>query len=114
MVLVYRYSEDFRLHGYSDADYAGCTETRKSTSGLVFRLGQCTISRCSKKQSIIAQSSTESEYVALCSASLEAVWLRRLLAGVGFKQKEPTIIYEDNQSAISFTKSTRPQLNQTY
>ena len=105
--LVYRCSENFRLYGYSDADYAGCTETRKSTSGLVFLLGQCTISWRSKKQSIIAQSSTESEYVALCSAAQEAVWLRRLLAGIGFKQEGPTIIHEDNQSAISLSRNPR-------
>ena len=105
--LVYRYSEDFRLYGYSDADYAGCIETKKSTSGLVFRLGQCTISWRSKKQSIIAQSSTESEYVALCSAAQEAVWLRRLLAGIGFEQKGPTIVHEDNQSAMSLSRNPR-------
>jgi len=45
-------------------------------------------------------SSTEAEYVALCEAVTEVVWLRRLLPSIGFPQLEPTIIYEDNKSAI--------------
>ena len=105
--LVYRHSDTFCLYGYSDADYAGCQETRKSTSGHVFRLGGCTVSWRSKKQSIIAQSSTESEYVALCSAAQEAVWLRRLLSGIGFHQDAPTLLYEDNQSAILLSKNPK-------
>ena len=105
--MVYRHSDTFCLYGYSDADYAGCKETRKSTSGHVFRLGGCTVSWRSKKQSIIAQSSTESEYVALCSAAQEAVWLRRLLSGIGFHQDAPTLLYEDNQSAILLSKNPK-------
>ena len=56
----------FSLQGFVDADLAGDVSTRKSTSGYVFRLGGATIS---KHQPIVALSSTEAEYVALCSAA---------------------------------------------
>ena len=107
--LTFRSSDDFRLHGYSDADWAGCTETRKSTSGQVFRLGDCTISWRSRKQSIVALSSTESEYVALCETSQEVVWLRNLLRDIGFKQDKPTstVVYEDNQGAIALSQNPK-------
>ena len=107
--LTFRSSDDFQLHGYSDADWAGCTDTRKSTSGQVFRLGDSTISWRSRKQSIVALSSTESEYVALCESAQEVVWLRNLLKDIGFKQEKPTstVVYEDNQGAIALSQNPK-------
>ena len=98
-------SDDFQLYGYSDSDWAGDVETRKSTSGYVFRLGGATISWRSKKQSVVALSSTEAEYIALASAVQEAVWLRNLLSDLTSKQVKPTVIYEDNQGAIALCKN---------
>ena len=66
------------LSGYSDSDYAGCTRTRKSTSGYVFLIAGGAISWKSKKQSVVATSSCEAEYVASCLAAKEAIWLARL------------------------------------
>ena len=105
--LVFRRSDDFRLQGFSDSDWAGCAETRKSTSGLVCRLGNCTVSWRSKKQPIVALSSTEAEYIALCSASQEVVWLRRLLHGVGQEQSGATVVFEDNQGAMSLSRNPK-------
>ena len=65
------------LVGYSDADWAGDIDDRKSTSGYLFRLSGSPISWKSKKQSCVALSTAESEYMALASAIQEAVWLRR-------------------------------------
>ena len=64
------------IYGYSDADWAGDIETRRSTSGYVFQIGNSTISWCSRKQSSVAKSSTEAEYIALSFATQEAIWLR--------------------------------------
>ena len=64
---------EFKPYGYSDADWAGDINTRESTSGYVFRLEDYTIFWKSKRQSVVALSSTEVEYVALCSASQEVV-----------------------------------------
>ena len=63
--LKFSYSDNFVLYGYSDSDWAGCVMSRKSTSGHVFRIGECTVSWRSKKQPVVALSSTEAEYVAL-------------------------------------------------
>ena len=67
------YEREFRLYGFSDADWAGDISTRKSTSGYVFRLGNATISWKSKRQSVVELSTTEAEYVALYAASQEVV-----------------------------------------
>ena len=99
--------KDIMLNGFSDADWAGDTSTRKSTSGYLFRLGKSTISWKSTRQSIVALSSTEAEYVALCSAARETVWLRRLLSSIGFKQSFPTVLYEDSQDSIALSKNPK-------
>ena len=93
------------LHGYSDADWGGDVTTSKSVSGYVFYLSGGVISWSSKKQSAIALSSTEAEYIALAHAAQEAVWLRTLLHELGFQGPSPTTIFEDNQSAIALTKN---------
>jgi hypothetical protein len=86
-----------------DADWAGDRNDRKSTNGYVFLLNGTPISWCSKKQQCVTLSSTEAEYVGLCAAAREAVYLRGLLEELGYPQSEPTVIYEDNQSAIAQT-----------
>ena len=98
-------SKDFVLFGYSDADWAGDLVSRKSTSGYLFRIGGATVSWKSKRQSIVALSSTEAEYVALCSAAQEAVWLRNLLTDINQAQHNATTIHEDNQGAISLARN---------
>ena len=105
--LRFTVAENFTLYGYSDADWAGCHETRKSTSGQVFRIGNCTVSWRSKKQSVVALSSTESEYIALSESAQEAVWMRDLLKGVGLTQELPTVLYEDNQGAIALARNPK-------
>ena len=65
--------ENPQVIGYSDADWAGDLDTRRSTSGYVFQIGQSTVNWCSKRQATIAKSTTEAEYVALSQATQEAV-----------------------------------------
>ena len=100
-------SEDFVLKGYSDADWAGDIGERKSSSGFVFCLGNATISWKSKKQSVVALSTAEAEYIALCAATQEAVWLRRLLKDMHMEQVGSTLILEDNTGAISLSKNPK-------
>ena len=95
------------LTGYSDADWAGDVDTRRSTSGYVFQIQNSTISWCSKRQSCVSKSSTEAEYMALSLATQEAVWLRRLLNDIGLKQQSPSLIYEDNQGAIELSRNPK-------
>ena len=93
------------LFGYSDADWAGNLDDRRSTSGNVFLMANAGISWLSKKQSTVALSTAESEYIALCMAAQEAVWLKRLFADLGVVQESPICIMEDNQGAIAMTKN---------
>lgn len=95
-------SVDTVLKAYVDADWAGDTETRRSTSGFCTKVFGNLVQWCSKKQSCVSLSSTEAEYVALSQCIAQAQWLRnvflelRLLPESDLKFK----IYEDNQSAI--------------
>ena len=95
------------LSAYTDADWAGDKVSRKSTSGYVFKIGGSTITWQSKRQSVIALSSTEAEYIALSHAAQEATWLRQLLIDIGFAQATPTTVYEDNQGAICLSKNPK-------
>ena len=59
----------------------------------------------SKKQSCVALSTAEAEYIALAGATQEAVWLRRLMSDLNVDCQNPLLIYEDNQSAIALSKN---------
>lgn len=98
--ILYDGSNGAGLVGYADSDYAGDTATRKSTSGYVFLMANGAISWKSKKQSVVATSSCEAEYVASCLATKEAVWLSRLAADVSLRPRDlPVPIKVDNNGA---------------
>jgi hypothetical protein len=88
------------LHAYTDADWAGDPTNRHSTTGYCFLLGTSLISWRSKKQSVVARSSTEVEYRALADTTSELIWLRWLLQDMGVSFSSATPIYCDNRSAI--------------
>jgi hypothetical protein len=98
--LSYDGDHDFTLSGYTDSDCVGSVSDRKSTSGCCFSLGSAMISWQSRKQSSIALSTAEAEYIVACSASCEAIWLRKLLTGLFDLEMEATTILCDNQSCI--------------
>jgi hypothetical protein len=93
------------LHGYADADWASDVNDRKSTSGYVFLLAGGAISWSSKKQSSVALSSTEAEYIAGAHAAKELVWLRRLLSELGLELNAATTLLMDNQSAMTIARN---------
>lgn len=95
----------FNFVGYSDADYAGDSETRKSTSGCVFHLGSGTVSWASVRQQSVSTSTTESEYVAACQAIKELIWLKHLVVELLPNQTINAKLYMDNQSAIKLIKN---------
>eukprot|EP00253_Pinus_taeda_P036355 PITA_36355 len=86
------------------SDWAGDLDQRRSTSGYVFNLFGGAVSWMSKKQSVVALSTTEAEYMAATHASKEAVWLRRLCSGMGLVQGAIRIDC-DSQSAILLAKN---------
>lgn len=103
--LVYKKSEKSNLLGYTDSDYAGDRDDRKSTSGYAFMFGSGAISWSAKKQPIVTLSTTEAEFVAATACSCQAIWLRRILEELTFKQTEATKIFCDNNSAIQLSKN---------
>jgi hypothetical protein len=94
--LRYASCVDMRLQGYADADWVGSTVDRKSTSDCCFTLGSAMASWCSRKQTYVALSTANAEYIALCVAVREAMWLRKLLADLFGHQMDSTVIHCDN------------------
>eukprot|EP00253_Pinus_taeda_P009987 PITA_09987 len=92
------------LVGFTDSDWAGDLDDRKSTAGYVFTLGSRPITWACKKQASISLSSAEAEYRGAVEASKEALWLRQILSEFGFQQQHKTTLWCDNQSAIQLCK----------
>jgi hypothetical protein len=93
-----------KIVAYSDASYAPNNLSRKSHGAYIFMYNGGAISWSSKRQSIIALSSCEAEYVALCEAAKESEWLSNLHKEIN-GHSEPTLIFEDNQSAIKLANN---------
>jgi hypothetical protein len=111
-MLKYHKNGNTELMGYSDADWAGDQETRKSTSGYVFLLAGAAISWSSKRQQSVALSSTEAEYMAMSGAIQEAVYLKTLLVDLKYNtnvllhlQNTPLELHVDNQSAMKIAQN---------
>jgi hypothetical protein len=92
--------------GYADADYAGDTQTRQSTSGFCFMLASACFSWRCMKQRCVALSTAEAEIIALTEAAKQATWLMQLAHDTGADYQTITI-FEDNQAAISLTGDTK-------
>nr|GEU58970.1 hypothetical protein [Tanacetum cinerariifolium] len=102
MGLWYMKDSGFELTGFSDADYAGCKDTFKSTSGRAQFLGEKLVSWSSKKQNCTALSTAEVEYVSLSVCCAQVLWMQTQLTDYGFHfNKIP--IYYDSKSAIAIT-----------
>ncbi|KAG0504817.1 hypothetical protein M758_N016700 [Ceratodon purpureus] len=91
-----------RLIGYTDADYGGDLDDRKSRTGFVYILGSTAIAWGSHKQGCFADSTTIAELVAMAESTKETVWLCRTL---DCTQELPLTIYCDNQAAIALVKN---------
>ncbi|GJX08225.1 retrovirus-related pol polyprotein from transposon TNT 1-94 [Tanacetum coccineum] len=102
MGLWYPKDSGFELTAFSDADHAGCLDTRKSTSGGIQFLGDKLVSWMSKKQDCTAMSSAEAEYVALSASCAQVMWMRTQLKDYGFNYNKIPL-YCDSQSAIAIS-----------
>ena len=103
--LLYKKADSSTCIGFSDSDWAGDADDRKSTSGYIFQVGGTAISWKSRKQSCVALSTAEAEYIALSQAAQEAIWLRQLNTDLQGESPPPTVVYEDNQAAICMSKN---------
>ena len=77
--LFYSSSQNLEIIGYNDSDWAGSLKDRKNTTGFVFFMGETTFTWTSKKQSIVALSTCEAEYIVAASCVCHAIWLRKLM-----------------------------------
>ena len=98
--LTMRRSSPTELIVYTDADWAGCPDTRRSTSGYAVFLGDNLVSWSSKRQHTVSRSSAEAEYRAVANGVAEATWLRQLLFELHRPPRRATLVYCDNVSAV--------------
>lgn len=98
--------KSFMLDAYVDSDFAGDPRTRKSTTGFLIRYYNNVVSWGSKLQSVCAESSGEAEFVAICEASKEILFLARLINETLGTVPYPVQVYEDNSAAISICYDT--------
>lgn len=103
-ILYHKECEDI-LQGFSDSDWGTNSEDRKSTTGVVFNFGSGVITWMSKKHEIVALSSTEAEYIALCAAGCQGIWLKQVLVDCGIKHEKPITIKCDNKACIAIAKN---------
>ncbi|KAJ9563458.1 hypothetical protein OSB04_008618 [Centaurea solstitialis] len=89
-----------RLVAYSDADWAGCPNTRRSTSGFCVYLGDNLVSWSSKRQHVVSRSSAEAEYRGIANVVVETAWLRNLLLELYCPLSRATVVFCDNVSAM--------------
>jgi hypothetical protein len=99
-----------KLRGYSGSDLAGDINGRKSTTGLIFFLGDSAVCWQSAKQRIVAMSTYEAEYIAAATTSCQAVWLARLISEILNKEIGRPVLNIDNKSTISLIRN--PVLNE--
>ena len=100
-----RHDTEDDIVGYSDADYAGTKDGRRSTGAYTFLLAGGPISHCSKLQPTVAQSTCEAEYMALNEAAKEAIWCARFLKELRFRNDDPVLLRGDNQGSIALTEN---------
>jgi hypothetical protein len=103
--LWYPKGKDLSLIAYTDADWAGCIDDRRSISGATFYLGECLVSWLSKKQSSVSLSTTEAEYIAAATCCTQVLWMKQTLTDIQVEYDEPIPIYCDNTSTISISKN---------
>ena len=104
-MLTYQKPENSEIIGYSDSDFAGCQDSKRSTSRYIFMLAGEAISWKSVKQTLIASSTMDVEFIACFEASNHGIWLRNFVTGLRVVNgiKRPLKIYCDNKSTILYS-----------
>ncbi|XP_022984442.1 uncharacterized protein LOC111482742 [Cucurbita maxima] len=110
--VFYKKGDDPKIVGYTDSDYAGDIDDRKSTSGSIFLMSSGAICWSSKKQPIVTLSTTEAEFVAAAACSCQAVWLRKMLEILNQKQPRASTSMFDFISCVICVK--KALLNSTF
>ena len=109
LMLTYRKSDALKIVGYSDAELAGCKDTRRFMSGYIFILAGGAISWRSLKQTIVASSTMYVEFIACYEVTGQALWLKKFILGLKVVDsiEKPLKLYCDNEPAISYSYNNR-------
>ncbi|PRQ42077.1 putative RNA-directed DNA polymerase [Rosa chinensis] len=103
--VLYRRNGEEKLEAFTDSDYAGDVDDRKSTSGYIFMFSDGAVSWSSKKQPVVTLSTTEAEFIAAAYCACQGVWMRRIFERLGHAQRGCTTVYCDNSSTIKLSKN---------
>ncbi|XP_074271055.1 secreted RxLR effector protein 161-like [Silene latifolia] len=108
-MLMYRRTDSLEVVGYSNSDFAGCIDSRKSTSGYVFMLADGVVSWRSTKQTLTATFTMEAEFVSYFEATSHGVWLKGFISGLRVVDSisRPIRMYCDNSVAVFMAKNNR-------
>jgi hypothetical protein len=108
-MLMYRRTDNLDVTGYSDSDFAGCVDSRKSTSGYIFMLAGGAISWRSTKQTLVATSTMEAEFVSCFEATSHGVWLKSFIYGLRIMDSisRPLKVFCDNSAAVFMAKNNK-------
>ena len=106
-MLTYRRTNNLEIIGYSNSNYSCCKDTKRSTYGYVFMLYDGPISWKSHKESLVASSIIEVEYIACYEVTCHAIWLRNFVSGLHVVDSimRPFRIYCDNSVVVKFSKN---------
>ena len=109
MFLVYGSDKELVVNGYVDASFDTDPDDTKSQTGYVFILYGGAVSWCSSKQSVVAGSTCEAEYIAASEAANEGVWMKEFISDLGVipSASGPTKIFCDNTGVITLVKESR-------
>ncbi|XP_073026820.1 secreted RxLR effector protein 161-like [Primulina eburnea] len=108
-MLMFRRTGNLEVIGYSDSDYAGCIDSKKSTSGYIFMLAGGAVSWRSAKQTLTATSTMEAEFVSCFEATSHGVWLKSFISRLRIMDSisRPLRIYCDNSAAVFMAKNNK-------
>jgi hypothetical protein len=108
-MLMYRRTDNLEVIGYSDYDFVGCVDSRKSTSGYIFMMVGGAVSWRSAKQTLIATSTMEVEFVSCFEATLHGVWLKSFISGLRIMDSisKPLRMYCDNSVVVFMAKNNK-------
>ncbi|RVW19330.1 Retrovirus-related Pol polyprotein from transposon TNT 1-94 [Vitis vinifera] len=115
-MLTYRRLDQLELIGYSDSDFVGCQDSRRSTLGYIYLLAGGAISWRSAKQTLVTSSTMEAEFVACYEASNQGIWLRNFVTGLRVLDgiERPLKIFCDNKSAVLYSNNNRSSTKSKY